>query len=121
MGQNHKIDEIDRKRKHEIMLSPEAIDGEIQIWESIKSCDYSQKSDIFRKYIDVDSVLKQLYKAKQDNKVVQLDTLAFYLYYLSEEEKRKLEEERKKREEERKKREEEERKYREMNKELNEK
>ena len=114
MGQNHKIDEIDRKRKHEIMLSPEAIDGEIKIWESIKSCDYSQKSDIFRKYIDVDSVLKQLYKAKQDNKVVQLDTLAFYLYYLSEEEKRKLEEERKKREEE-------ERKYREMNKVLNEK
>lgn len=105
---NAKFDEIDGKRRHEIMLSPEAIDGEIKLWESIKSCDYSQKSDIFRKYINVDLVLEQLHKAKQDNKVAKLETKSFYLYYLSEEEKRQIEEEeRKKREEERKRREEE--------------
>ena len=28
-------------------FSPDAIEGEIKVWESIKSCGYSQKSALF--------------------------------------------------------------------------
>ena len=89
-------------------FSPEAIDGEIKIWESIKSYGYSQKSAIFQKNINVNNVLSQLYKAKKDNKVVDIKTQPLYVYYKSEEEKR--EEERKRLEEQRKKLEEQKRK-----------
>ena len=68
---------------------PEEIDEEIKFWESIKSCNYSQKSILFDKIINADDILIQLYKAKQDKKEVQLKTFDFSIYYKTLEERRK--------------------------------
>ena len=94
------------KKDHDLRMEdnifiPEEIDGEIKLWESIKSCNYSQRSVMFNTNIDVDNILKQLSKAKQDKKAVKLEIRPLHVYYQSEEEKRKLEEERKKFEEQR--------------------
>jgi hypothetical protein len=56
------------KRTYENKRILEKIDEEIKIWESIKSCNYSDKSVIFNKNINVDEILKQLNKAKQEKK-----------------------------------------------------
>lgn len=85
-------DEIDRKRSGLISLSPDAIDGEIKFWESIKSCNYSDRSLIFKRAIDVDNVLRQLYKAKKERKLVDLTIKSLYIEYETEEEKREREE-----------------------------
>lgn len=63
------------------------------------------KSSIFSENINVNNVFHQLYKAKEDKKVVKITTKPLYIYYKSEAEKR--EEERKRLEEERKRLEEE--------------
>ena len=105
---SQKRNEINIARERNIDLSSEEIDNEMKFWETIKNCNYSQKSDLFRKNIDIDEILKQLNEAKLNKKDVYFfNASAFCIYYLSEEEKRKIEEERKKREEERKKIEEE--------------
>ena len=76
-------------RKENNIFIPEEIDEEIKFWESIKSCNYSQKSILFDKIINADDILIQLYKAKQDKKEVQLKTFDFSIYYKTEEERRK--------------------------------
>lgn len=91
-----------KKEPVSLTFTPSAIDGEIKVWESIKLSGYSERSSIFNQNIDVDNVLRQLYKAKKDNKVVKIRTDSLYIYYYSEEERRKDEEERRKREEEEK-------------------
>ena len=50
------------------------IDEEIKIWESIKSCNYSDKSVIFNKNVNVDEILKQLNKYKQEKIFKNLET-----------------------------------------------
>ena len=82
------------KRAHNLRMKnntfiPEEIDEEIKFWESIKSCNYSQKSILFDKIINADDILIQLYKAKQDKKEVQLKTFDFSIYYKTLEERRK--------------------------------
>ena len=89
------------KRVHELKMEnhkfrmlknifiPEEIDDEIKFWESIKSCNYSQKSILFDKIINVDDILIQLYKAKQDKKEVKLETFSLSVYYKTIEEIRK--------------------------------
>ena len=82
------------KRAHNLRMEnnifiPEEIDEEIKFWESIKSCNYSQKSILFDKIINADDILIQLYKAKQDKKEVQLKTFDLSIYYKTEEERRK--------------------------------
>jgi hypothetical protein len=62
------------KRTYENKRILEKIDEEIKIWESIKSCNYSDKSVIFNKNINVDEILKQLNKAKQEKKFQLLET-----------------------------------------------
>ena len=52
----------------------EKIDEEIKIWESIKSCNYSDKSVIFNKNVNVDEILKQLNKYKQEKIFKNLET-----------------------------------------------
>ena len=64
---------------------PEEIDEEIKFWESIKSCNYSQKSILFDKIINADDILIQLYKAKQDKKEVKLEMFSLKIYYEREE------------------------------------
>ena len=91
-----------------VSLSPEAVEGEIKLWEAIKICGYADKSSIFSENINVNNVFHQLYKAKEDKKVVKITTKPLYIYYKSEAEKR--EEERKRLEEERKRLEEEKKK-----------
>ena len=87
-----------------ITLSPEAVEAEIRVWESIKTCDFNQKSIIFNKTVDVDNVLYQLKKAKNDRKMVEIKAKSLYTYYYSDEERRQDQErERKRREEEEKK------------------
>ena len=76
-------------RKENNIFIPEEIDEEIKFWESIKSCNYSQKSILFDKIINADDILIQLYKAKQDKKEVQLKTFDLSIYYKTEEERRK--------------------------------
>ena len=73
------------KRAHNLRMEnntfiPEEIDEEIKFWESIKSCNYSQKSILFNKIINADDILIQLYKAKQDKKEVKLKTFDFSIY-----------------------------------------
>ena len=73
------------KRAHKLRMEnnifiPEEIDEEIKFWESIKSCNYSQKSILFDKIINADDILIQLYKAKQDKKEVKLKTFDFSIY-----------------------------------------
>ena len=82
------------KRAHNLRMKnntfiPEEIDEEIKFWESIKSCNYSQKSILFDKIINADDILIQLYKAKQDKKEVKLKTFDLSIYYKTEEERRK--------------------------------
>ena len=82
------------KRAHKLRMEnnifiPEEIDEEIKFWESIKSCNYSQKSILFDKIINADDILIQLYKAKQDKKEVKLKTFDFSIYYKTLEERRK--------------------------------
>ena len=82
------------KRAHNLRMEnnifiPEEIDEEIKFWESIKSCNYSQKSILFDKIINADDILIQLYKAKQDKKEVKLETFDFSILYKTEEERRK--------------------------------
>lgn len=82
------------KRAHNLRMKnnifiPEEIDEEIKFWESIKSCNYSQKSILFDKIINADDILIQLYKPKQDKKEVKLETFYFSIYYKTEEESRK--------------------------------
>ena len=82
------------KRAHKLRMEnnifiPEEIDEEIKFWESIKSCNYSQKSILFDKIINADDILIQLYKAKQDKKEVKLKTFDFSILYKTEEERRK--------------------------------
>ena len=82
------------KRAHKLRMEnnifiPEEIDEEIKFWESIKSCNYSQKSILFDKIINADDILIQLYKAKQDKKKVKLKTFDFSILYKTEEERRK--------------------------------
>ena len=84
------------RREEKIELLPSAINEEIKIWESIKSCKYSEKSIVFFKTIDDDNILIELYKGKTDNKLVVMQTRPLYFYYYLEEEKRKAEEERRK-------------------------
>ena len=146
-----KISEINAARKRNIILSYEEIDNEIKFWETIKNNNYSEKSELFKK-IYIDKILRELKKAKHDNKnaigpveidyemhfwealkncelsgiiesfenKIDIDKFlnqlneeklgkknfelnAFCIYYLSEEEKRKIEEEIRKIEEERRK------------------
>ena len=84
MGQNQE------ERRNEIQLSPEGIDAEIRVWESIKSCNYSERSVIFNRNVNVDNVLIQLYKAKKERKLVELKTYSLYVNYMTEEEKREM-------------------------------
>ena len=82
------------KRAHKLRMEnnifiPEEIDEEIKFWESIKSCNYSQKSILFDKVINADDILIQLYKAKQDKKEVKLKTFDFSILYKTKEERRK--------------------------------
>ena len=82
------------KRAHNLRMKnntfiPEEIDEEIKFWESIKSCNYSQKSILFDKIINADDILIQLYKAKQDKKEVKLKTFDFSILYKTKEERRK--------------------------------
>ena len=76
-------------RKENNIFIPEEIDEEIKFWESIKSCNYSQKSILFDKIINADDILIQLYKAKQDKKEVQLKTFDLSILYKTKEERRK--------------------------------
>ena len=81
------------KRAHNLRMEnnifiPEEIDEEIKFWESIKSCNYSQKSILFDKIINADDILIQLYKAKQDKKEVKLKTFDFSIYYKTKKETR---------------------------------
>lgn len=81
------------KRAHNLRMKnntfiPEEIDEEIKFWESIKSCNYSQKSILFDKIINADDILIQLYKAKQDKKEVKLKTFDFSIYYKTKKETR---------------------------------
>jgi uncharacterized protein (DUF1697 family) len=89
----------EERQRNKIILSPQDIEKEIKIWESIKSCGYSERSSIFRRNIDVDDVLTKLYKAKKDDKTVEITTHIFYVNYLSEEEKREIERKEKERRE----------------------
>ena len=62
-----KISEINEARKRNIILSCEEIDNEIKFWETIKNNNYSEKSELFKK-INIDEILRELKKAKHDNK-----------------------------------------------------
>ena len=62
-----KISEINAARKRNIILSYEEIDNEIKFWETIKNNNYSEKSELFKK-INIDEILRELKKAKHDNK-----------------------------------------------------
>ena len=85
------------------LFTPEAIDTEIKVWETIKSYGFSEKSIIFYKTINIDNILEQLYKAKNDHKILEIETRSLYINYFSEEEKRQFEEMIRSGEEERKK------------------
>ena len=62
-----KTSEINEARKRKIILSCEEIDNEIKFWETIKNNNYSEKSELFKK-INIDELLRELKKAKHDNK-----------------------------------------------------
>ena len=92
------IDEILRelkKAKHdnENAISPVEIDYEMHFWEALKNCGFSGLIESFENKIDIDKFLNQLNEEKLGKKNFELN--AFCIYYLSEEEKRKIEEERK--------------------------
>jgi hypothetical protein len=81
--------ELEDKRKNLLMFSSEGIEAEIKVWELIKSCNYSDKSFLFKRNINVDNVLKELYKAKEQKKVVELETKSLFVNYWTEEEIKK--------------------------------
>jgi hypothetical protein len=81
--------ELEIKRKNLLMFSSEGIEAEIKVWELIKSCNYSDKSFLFKRNINVDNVLKELYKAKEQKKVVELKTKSLFVNYWTEEEIKK--------------------------------
>ena len=100
------IDKILReleKSKHdnENAISPVEIDFEMHFWEGLKNCELSGVIESFENKIDIDKFLNQLNEEKLGKKNFELN--AFCIYYLSEEEKRKIEEEIRKIEEERRK------------------
>ena len=86
-------EELKKQRESNLMFSYEGIDAEIKVWESIKSCNYFKKSYLFKRKIDVDKILKELYRAKEAKKVVELTTESLFLHYMSEEERIKKKEE----------------------------
>ena len=94
------IDEILRelkKAKHdnENAISPVEIDYEMHFWEALKNCGFFGEIESFENKIDIDNFLNQLNEEKLGKKNFELNASAFCIYYLSEEEKRKIEEERK--------------------------
>ena len=95
MGTNFKTnfdrreEELENKRKNLLMFSFEGIEAEIKVWELIKSFNYSDKSFLFKRKINVDNVLKELYKAKEQKKVVELETKSLFVNYWTEEEIKK--------------------------------
>ena len=100
------IDKILReleKSKHdnENAISPVEIDYEMHFWEALKNSKFSEMLELFENKIDIDKFLNQLNEEKLGKKNFELN--AFCIYYLSEEEKRKIEEEIRKIEEERRK------------------
>ena len=84
-----------KKAKHdnENAISPVEIDYEMHFWEALKNCGFSGMIESFENKIDIDKFLNQLNEEKLGKKNFELN--AFCIYYLSEEEKRKIEEERK--------------------------
>ena len=91
------IDEILRelkKAKHdnENAISPVEIDYEMHFWEALKNCGFSGEIESFENKIDIDNFLNQLNEEKLGKKNFELNASAFCIYYLSEEEKRKIEE-----------------------------
>ena len=92
------IDKILReleKSKHdnENAIGPVEIDYEMHFWEALKNCELSGVIESFENKIDIDKFLNQLNEEKLGKKNFELN--AYCIYYLSEEEKRKIEEERK--------------------------
>ena len=77
--------ELEDKRENLLMFSSEGIEAEIKVWELIKSCNYSDKSFLFKRNINVDNVLKELYKAKEQKKLVELKTKSLFVKYWTEE------------------------------------
>ena len=57
------------------------IDEEINFWETIKACNYKDKSVIFNKNINIDEILIQLNKAKQEKKYEELEIWPVNVYY----------------------------------------
>ena len=57
------------------------IDEEINFWETIKACNYKDKSVIFNKNINIDKILIQLNKAKQEKKYEELEIWPVNVYY----------------------------------------
>ena len=95
------IDKILReleKSKHdnENAISPVEIDYEMHFWEALKNCELSGIIESFENKIDIDKFLNQLNEEKLEKKNFELNASAFCIYYLSEEEKTKIEEERRK-------------------------
>ena len=93
------IDEILRelkKAKHdnENAISPVEIDYEMYFWEELKNSKFSEMLEFFEieNKIDIDKFLNQLNEEKLEKKNFELNASAFCIYYLSEEEKRKIEE-----------------------------
>ena len=82
-------EELENERKNLLMFSFEGIEAEIKVWELIKSFNYSDKSFLFKRKINVDNVLKELYKAKEQKKVVELETKSLFVNYWTEEEIKK--------------------------------
>ena len=78
--------ELEIERKNLLMFSSEGIEAEIKVWELIKSCNYSDKSFLFKRNINVDNVLKELYKAKEHKKLVELKTKSLFVKYWTEKE-----------------------------------
>ena len=83
--------ELEDKRKNLLMFSSEGIEAEIKVWELIKSFNYSDKSFLFKRKINVDNILKELYEAKEKKKVVEIQTRSLFINYMTEEERKKLE------------------------------
>ena len=83
------------KQDNENAISPVEIDYEMHFWEALKNCGFSGLIESFENKIDIDKFLNQLNEEKLEKKNFELNASAFCIYYLSEEEKRKIEEEKK--------------------------
>ena len=57
------------------------IDEEINFWETIKACNYKDKSEKKNKNINIDEILIQLNKAKQEKKYEELEIWPVNVYY----------------------------------------